>query len=197
MAGAISMTLIPPFGRDGLLPSGDYEVTFPELRSSNLVLGPGEPRAFPHWDAAWRLRLVDNLELLVRQLWQVGITEVFADGSFVEDKDHPNDIDGYFVCDLGRLRTGELQRSLNAIDPWRSWDCAPESRRRCRGYPKLQLPMWHAYRVELYPHVPGLGLGCGIRDEHGHELEFPSAFRRSRRDGAPRGILSLRQEVAA
>jgi hypothetical protein len=57
--------------------------------------------------------------------------------------------------------------------------------------------MWHAYRVELYPHVPGLGLGCGIRDEHGHELEFPSAFRRFRRDGAPRGILSLRQEVAA
>jgi hypothetical protein len=38
------MALIPPFGRDGLLPPGDYEVTFPELRSSNLVLGPGAPR---------------------------------------------------------------------------------------------------------------------------------------------------------
>ena len=114
------MALIPPFGRDGLLPPGDYEVTFPELRSSNLVLGPGEPRAFPHWDAAWRLRLVDNLELLVRQLWQVGITEVFADGSFVEDKDHPNDIDGYFVCDLGRLCTCLLYTSPSPRDRQKS-----------------------------------------------------------------------------
>jgi hypothetical protein len=29
------------------------------------------------------------------------------------------------------------------------------------GYPKLQLPMWHKYRVELYPHYGQL---CGIRD---------------------------------
>jgi hypothetical protein len=51
--------------------------------------------------------------------------------------------------------------------------------------------MWHCYRVELYPHVPGLGIGCGIRDKHGHELEFPSAFRQSRRDGKPRGIVKI------
>jgi hypothetical protein len=51
--------------------------------------------------------------------------------------------------------------------------------------------MWHRYRVELYPHVPGLGIGSGIRDKHGHELEFPSAFRQSRRDGKPRGIVKI------
>jgi len=32
----------------------------------------------------------------------------------------------------------------------------------------------------------------GIVDRHGHELEFPSAFRQSRRDGKPRGIIKLK-----
>ena len=64
-------------------------------------------------------------------------TEVFADGSFVEEKDHPNDIDGYFVCSL-------------------------------------------------------TDLSSGIRDRQGHELEFPSAFRQSRRNGRPRDIIKLK-----
>ena len=51
--------------------------------------------------------------------------------------------------------------------------------------------MWHQYRVELYPHVPGMP--SGIRDRHGNELEFPSAFRQSRRDGEQRGIVKLIQ----
>ena len=46
----------------------------------------------------------------------------------------------------------------------------------------------------VYPHVPGLGLGSGIRDKFGHELEFPSAFRQSRRDGKPRGIVKIKYE---
>ena len=45
--------------------------------------------------------------MMVRQLWTVHISEIFIDGSFVEDKDHPNDIDGYFVCELDALRTGQ------------------------------------------------------------------------------------------
>jgi hypothetical protein len=48
--------------------------------------------------------------------------------------------------------------------------------------------MWHAYRVEMYPHY---GQISGIRDDHGNEMEFPSAFRRSRRDGQPKGIIKL------
>jgi hypothetical protein len=67
------------------------------------------------------------------------------------------DIDGYFVCSLDRLKTGE----------------------------------WVRDRVELYPHVPGLGIGCGICDKHGYELEFPSAFRQSRHAGKPRGIVRI------
>lgn len=35
------------------------------------------------------------------------------------------------------------------------------------------------------------GQGSGLQDEFGHELEFPSAFRRSRRDGKPRGIVKV------
>lgn len=31
-----------------------------------------------------------------------------------------------------------------------------------------------------------------IRDKFGHELEFPSAFRQSRRDGKPRGIVKIK-----
>lgn len=185
--------MIPEFTKEGFLPAGDHEATFTELRESSLVVGGDLSERSSTWDSKWRATLVDNLEVLTRQLWSVGIAEVFADGSFAEDKDHPNDIDGYFVCDLTRLATGELERELNLLDPFKVWTWDPASRRAYRGYPKRQLPMGHQYRVELYPHIPGLGLGCGILDRHGHELEFPSAFRQSRRDGKPRGILKLRQ----
>jgi hypothetical protein len=158
-----------------------------------LVAGPAEAPAHPDWDAPWRRQLVDNLAILVNQLWQAGVADIFVDGSFAEDKDHPNDIDGYFVCDLARLASGELQRELNLLDPHKVWTWDPASRRPYRGYPKRQLPMWHQYRVELYPHFRGML--SGIRDAHGNELEFPSAFRQSRRDGKPRGIVRIRRTV--
>ena len=180
-------TSLPDFNADGLLPPGDYELTLDELRKSTLVVRP--PSVNPTWDGDWRRTLIDNLEILVKQLWQVGLTDVFIDGSFVEDKDHPNDIDGYFVCDLDTLASGRLQRELNLLDPHKVWTWDPASRRAYRGDPKKQLPMWHIYRVELYPHVGQLS---GIRDRYGNELEFPSAFRMSRRNGQPRGIVKIR-----
>jgi hypothetical protein len=183
---------IPAFQPNGLLPPGDYEVSFDELRRSVLVSGPPEISQTSSWDSGWRLRLVDNLEVLTKQLWRVGVREVYADGSFAEDKDHPNDIDGYFVCGLNELASGDLTRRLNLLDPFKVWTWDPASRKPYRGYPKKQLPMWHRYRVELYPHIPGLGLGSGILDRWGNELEFPSAFRQSRRDGTPRGIIQIK-----
>lgn len=176
------------FDSHGLLPHGEYELTSEELRRSLLVMGSG--RAGSTWDTAWRESLVGNLEVMTRQLWRVGIREVYADGSFVEEKDHPNDIDGYFVCTLADLASGELTRKLNLLDPYKIWTWDPRSRQAFRGYPKKQLPMWHRYRVELYPHVAGFF--SGIRDLQGNELEFPSAFRQSRRDGRPRGIVKLK-----
>ena len=53
--------------------------------------------------------------------------------------------------------------------------------------------MWHVYRVELYPHFSGLG--SGIRDKFGNELEFPAAFRLCRRDSRPKGIVKLKREA--
>jgi len=177
---------LPVFNDDGLLPAGDYELTLDELRVSTLVSGNGVGSGT--WDARWRAHLVENLATLVRQLWQIGVRDIFADGSFVEDKDHPNDIDGYFVCELKTFASGELQRQLNLLDPHKVWTWDPAERRAFRGYPKKQLPMWHQYRVELYPHY---GQVSGIRDSFGNELEFPSAFRLSRRDGKPRGIVKI------
>jgi hypothetical protein len=163
-------------------------LTLAELAESMLVCGPSESDVYSHWDTEWRARLVANLAVMVGQLWQVGVSQIFVDGSFVEDKDHPNDVDGYFECDFRRLVSGELARDLNLLDPHHVWTWDPASRRPYRGYTKRQLPMWHVYRVELYPHY---GQPSGIRDEYGHELEFPAAFRRRRGDQKPRGIVKI------
>jgi len=179
---------VPPFNAEGLLPAGDYKLSLAELRESRLVRRVDDAQQYPNWDGSWRERLVDNLTVLVEQLWLVGVTEIFVDGSFVEDKDHPNDIDGYFECELGRLASGELQRELNLLDPHKVWTWDSASRRPFPGSAKRQLPMWHRYRVELYPHYGQL---CGIPDAYGNELEFPSAFRLSRRGHQPRGIVRI------
>ena len=178
---------LPPFNEDGLLPPGDYKMSLKELKSSMLVVGP--ERGYPNWDSEWRMKLVENLGVMVGQLLRVGITEIFVNGSFVEDKDHPNDIDGYFECDVVEFATGNLQRELNGLDPHKVWTWNPASRRPYRNQPKRQLPMWHRYRVELYPHYPGLL--SGIRDQFGNNLPFPSAFRLSRREYKPKGIVKL------
>ena len=60
--------MIPSFQADGLLPPGDYEVSFEELRRSILTVGPGMAVDAGSWDAPWRERLVDNFEVLTRQL---------------------------------------------------------------------------------------------------------------------------------
>ena len=130
------MSNLPTFDALGLLPPGDYELTFEELRRSLLIVGPGN--ADRMWDSIWRESLVDNLEVMTRQLWQVGIREVFADGSFVEEKDHPNDIDGYFVCSLADLASGELTRKLNLLDPYKIGIRSPD--RPFAGIPRSNFP---------------------------------------------------------
>jgi hypothetical protein len=88
---------LPAFTTDGLLLPGGL-LALDELQRSSVVFGPGDPKLYPNRDARWREKLVANLAILVRQLWTVGIMEIFIDGSFVKDKDHPNNIDRYFVC---------------------------------------------------------------------------------------------------
>src|SRR5690554_5832515 len=105
------------FTKDGLLPKGEYDLTLDELRASILVSGP-VPQ-IPEWDAPWRAFLVDQAEILIQQLWSIGITEIYLDGSFVEAKPHPNDIDGYFECDISDFASGHIERQLNLIDSYK------------------------------------------------------------------------------
>ncbi|HEV8113714.1 MAG TPA: hypothetical protein VGR31_13140 [Planctomycetota bacterium] len=177
------------FTADGVLAPRDYDLSFQELRTSLLVLGPGGAQA-PSWDGSWRRKLVDNLETLTKQLWTVGVLDVFVDGSFVEDKDHPNDIDGYF--DATGFDLDALEDALNTLDPHHVWTWDYNRRRSVPGFAKPMLPMWIQYRVELYPHQ---GQSSGIPDEFGNELEFPAAFRKSRaaKGHQPRGVIKLRK----
>ena len=178
---------LPPFTSDGVLLAGDYHLTVGQLRVSHLVTGVHSSSYT--WDRAWRGHLVDNLEILVGELWQVGIDSIFVNGSFVEDKDHPNDIDGYFECDVRDFASGRLAQDLNRIDPYKIWTWDPAQRRPDPNSTKRQLHMWHQYRVELYPHFPGLL--TGIKDQFGNDLEFPSAFRLSRNSNLPKGIVKI------
>jgi len=175
---------LPSFTREGLLPPGDYELTLKELRRSPLVLGAGRPG----WDGAWRMQLVDNLAILAGQLGRVGIREIFIGGSFVEAVNHPNDIDGYFVCHPREIENGELAQNLNRLDPDQVWTWETSRREWSAISSKLELPMWHRYRVELYP---DLGQPSGIRDPSGKEFNFPDAFRWSRLLRRPRGIIKI------
>lgn len=182
------MSNLPDFTSDGVLPPGEYPLTLDQLEESILVLGPGAPNEFPYWDPTWRQMLVRSLRLLVTQLWKVGIDQIFIDGSFAENKDHPNDIDGYFECEAMYFASGRLEHDLNLHDPAKCWNWDPASRRAYRGYPKLQLPMWHTYRVELYPHYPG---AVARVDELGQPVEFPALFRKCRVSNRPKGIVKI------
>jgi hypothetical protein len=164
---------------------GTNLATLSELRASHLAIGDG----LRGWDSSWRKHLIDNAEILIGQLWAVGITEIFIDGSFVEDKPHPNDIDGYFECDAKEFAKGNVTAALNAFNERKVWTWSPASRRPAQGSTKQQLPMWHEYRVEFYPHFPGLL--SGIVDAFGNELQFPSAFRQQRGSGAEKGIVKI------
>jgi hypothetical protein len=180
--------MLPSFTSEGLLPAGDYRLTIDELRKSHLITGEFSEHGVDIWDREWRLRLLDNASLLVHQLWQVGIENIFIDGSFVEDKSHPGDIDGYFECDFYYFATGQFHKDINALDPFKVWDWS--KRYPDQNSAKQQLLMWHKYKVELYPHHSHQQ-SSGIHDEFGYEQTFPSAFRKSRRNHLQKGIVQV------
>jgi len=141
----------------------------------------------------WRLGLVQNLRILVEQLWKEGITEIFIDGSFATDKLHPNDIDGYFVIEKPRdLQEFEFEQNLcdrlNKHDKNNAWSWKNEDRKRPTPEEKGQLPMWWHYRVELWPEY---GQWSGqihpITDEY---LTHAQLFRITKQ-GEDKGIIKL------
>ena len=178
---------LPLFNEHGLLLPGTYPLTFDQLRASFLVHGrfPGASRK---WDSNWRAQLANNAESLVQELWRVGIQDVYLDGSFVEAKDHPNDVDGYFECSPRAFV--EIRRRLNLINPYKVWTWDTSERRPDPGSMIAKLPMWHRYRVEFYVHFPG----TGVPDEYGNERILPSLFRKQRDTQLQKGILRMIEE---
>jgi hypothetical protein len=92
----------------------------------------------------------------------------------VENKDRPNDIDGYFDTGIASvslitMKNFENQVSeLNNLDPHKVWSWDPYDRIFDPRSRKSQLPMWMRYRVELYPHIEGMF--SGIKDGSGNNL---------------------------
>ncbi len=181
-----TQTPIPPFDERGLLPPGTYRATLAELRASHLVAA----RTDRPWDHAWRAYLVDNLELLMRQLCAVGIGEVVVGGSFVEAKPHPGDIDGYFEAAADDVMCGRLACRLNELDPYASWTWDAEELREARGGAP-GLPLRDNYAVELYPRVAER---FGVVAPDGRELPFEEAFRVQRITFREKGVLLVRPE---
>jgi hypothetical protein len=178
--------ILPRFNEDGFLPEGDYRMTLLELKESELVnnLTSG-------WDREWRLQLVNNLEVVVEQLWQVNITDIYVNGSFVEDKDHPNDIDVYFNCDRKYLVSGQLEEDLNKLDPHKCWTWEDSKRKLFSATDKKHLPIWWQYRIDPWPNF---GQGAGIINQKTNkEMTFPELFRTSRFNFIPKGIIKIQK----
>lgn len=132
--------------------------------------------------------LIDNLAIMAGHLWRLGIHDIFLNGSFVEEKASPNDIDGYFYCPMSYFRMGHLQRDLQQLDP--VWTWVNNSRTKDPNSTKLQLPMWHKYRVELWPEAIN---HSGIKGSLGEDLPFSAAFRQRRTTYEQKGIIQLVQ----
>lgn len=163
------------FDRGGLLTPGDYPMTLGQLRASLLVVGPES--GYPLWDREWRGQLVDNLAIVVRQLWQVGVTEIFVGGSFAEDNPRPNDIDGYFVCGVKEFASGQLEARLNRIDPYRCWNLS--------GWPTMR----RRYHIDLW--ASPFGQISGIPGPKNEIQDWPTALRRSKHRWKPRGVVKI------
>ncbi|MFN0053926.1 MAG: DUF6932 family protein [Planctomycetales bacterium] len=147
-------------------------MTLDELAKWFFVRRPRGRLRPPEWDSDWRALLVGNLEILANELSQVGIGEVYVNGSFVEAKDHPNDIDGYFVCDREEILSGRLERDLNRVSTKPCWTWDNADRRLVAGHGR-KLPMWIEYRVELYPHF---GQGTGLSTVSGTSFNSRRPF---------------------
>ena len=72
--------MIPQFDADGLLPPGIHQATWDEVAGT-------------FGNTPWRRRLLDGLEMAIDDLRQAGCRTVYIDGSFVTDKEVPNDFD--------------------------------------------------------------------------------------------------------
>jgi hypothetical protein len=161
-----------------------YPTSLGNLRTSWLVTGAGV--GMPSWDSGWRAELVYRLEILVRQLWTRGYDRIFVGGSFVERKEHPGDIDGFFECPLADLASGRVQASLNRLDPYHVWQWRTRLPDPATGI--LHPIMWHVHRVELFPDTGRPS--PGLPDQQGNPQTWSQWFRQTRQWHS-KGILQI------
>lgn len=169
-------------------------MTLNELEMSILVTGDEDKD--DAWDTKWRLKLVQNLRILVSQLWAEGFTDIYIDGSFATDKLHPGDIDGYFVCQKpdGMLDSDfeqQLCDRLNAHDEHHVWTWKDKDRKRPAEAEKGQIPMWFKCYVEIWPEY---GQWSGqIHPVTKEKLTHGELFRMTKQ-GENKGIIKLLKE---
>ncbi len=95
--------MIPQFTDEGLLPAGVHETDLEEIREK---MG---------WSRK-RRELLEGLEEALELMATCGVARVYLDGSFVTDKDRPNDVDGCY--DLAEdVTTGDLKRLAPIFPP--------------------------------------------------------------------------------
>jgi hypothetical protein len=147
-----------------------------------------------------RVKLIDNLEVLVRQLWQVGVSNIYLDGSFCSTKAEPADIDAYYDLPLPEevlqmedgkekhesvllyiLALSEQLNQFNEIPIWNIWDKIHVDE---RGYQRTE--MWMHYRCEIYPHCWGMYAA----DVNGRKVKFDEFFRKDKY-GIEKGVIKL------
>jgi hypothetical protein len=143
--------MIPQFTDEGLLPPGVHETDLEELKEK---MG---------WSRK-RRELLEGLEEALGLMASCGVARVYLDGSFVTDKDRPNDVDGCY--DLAEDVTAE---DLNRLDP--IFPPSPEGRAEAK----------RRFGVDLFP-AAATELGSG--------QPFLRFFRTDR-EGRERGVHSV------
>jgi hypothetical protein len=153
----ILVQMIPRFTDEGLLPPGVYGTDLEELKEK---MGWSRKRG----------ELLEGLEEALELMASSGVVRVYLDGSFVTEKDRPNDIDGCY--DLADDVTAEDLRRLAPIFP-------PSPSNRAEAKRRFGVDLFPAAATELGSGQPFL------------------RFFQSDREGRERGVLSveLREEV--
>lgn len=143
--------MIPGFTEEGLLPPGVYETD------------PEELRAKMGWSRK-RQELLGGLEEALELMAACGVVRVYLDGSFMTNKDRPNDVDGCY--DLAEDVTAEELGRLAPIFP-------PNPSNRAEAKRRFGVDFFPASATELGSGQPFL------------------RFFQTDREGRERGVLSV------
>lgn len=143
--------MIPGFTDEGLLTPGVHETDLEELKEK---MG---------WSRK-RRELLEGLEEALALMASCGVARVYLDGSFVTDKDRPNDVDGCY--DLSEDVTVEDLRRLAPVFP-------PSPSNRAEAKRRFGVDFFPAAATELGSGQPFL------------------RFFQTDREGRERGVLSV------